>query len=381
MNFLNFRMEQAGRDGLKRELNIYQGKDFISNDYLGLTTDLSFDKILKDAINQFDGMISGNGGSRLLGGHKKFCEKVEKRLATFSRTESALFFPSGYQANLALFSCLAREGDVFLSDEYNHASLIDGMRLSNGKKIIYKHNDTIDLETQLKKCQGRYENIFIVCESIYSMTGVQAPLKKISELAWQYGAEMIVDESHATGLFGPGGSGLVNEIGLRDRVLCTVHTAGKALGVAGAWIASCQHIKQYLVHFSRGFIYSTAPSPVQFLFVDKSVGYLDKIFERGKAVLRGAHIMREELKKYFTGHPINISNSHSPIVPIVLGNNQKVMRVSLRLREKGFAVAAIRYPTVPKEKAQLRISINCNNVGKTSEDLLGYLVPLVKEVL
>ena len=374
-------MEQTEKNGLKRELRIHEGKDFISNDYLGLTTDLSFHKTLKEAVAQFDETLSGSGGSRLLGGHKKFYEDVEKRLAHFSQSESALFVSSGYQANVALFSCLAREGDVFLSDEYNHASLIDGMRLSQGEKIIYKHNDTEELAARLKECRGRYKNIFIVCESIYSMEGTLAPLSKISELADRYGGNLIVDESHATGLFGPAGSGLVNELGLREQVLATIHTAGKALGVAGAWIAGSNILKQYLIHFSRGVIYSTAPSPVQFLFVDESIRYLEKIIERSKAVLNGSNVMREKLKKAFLRHPVDIIGQNSPIMPIVLGDNQKVVNVSLRLREKGFAVAGVRYPTVPEGSARLRISMNYNNVGNPCEDLLNHLVPSIKEVL
>ena len=374
-------MERAEKNGLKRELRIYEGKDFISNDYLGLTTDLSFHKILKEAVAQFDGTLSGSGGSRLLGGHKKFYEKVEERLAHFSQAESALFVSSGYQTNLALFSCLASKGDIFLSDQYNHASLVDGMRLSQGEKIIYKHNDTEDLATCLRECGERYKNIFIVCESIYSMEGTPTPLSKISELAEQYGAKLIVDESHATGLFGSEGSGLINELGLREQVLCTIHTAGKALGVAGAWIAGSDLLKQYLIHFSRGIIYSTAPSPVQFLFVDESIRYLNKVIERSKAVLRGSDVMREKLKKAFYNYPVGIIGQNSPIIPIVLGDNQKVVNVSLRLREKGFAVAGVRYPTVPEGSARLRISMNYNNVGNPSEDLLNHLIPSIKEVL
>ena len=360
-------MEQAEQNGLRRELNIYQGKDFISNDYLGLATDLSFHKVLKDAVYQFDGTLVGSGASRLLGGHKRFYEEVENRLAKFSQTEGALFFPSGYQANVALLSCLAREGDVFLSDEYNHASLIDGMRLSKGKKIVYKHNDIEELEALLQECRGRYKKAFIVCESIYSMEGTVAPLQKIIELANRYEAALIVDESHATGLFGPGGSGLVNALNLRERVFCTIHTAGKALGVSGAWIAGNCELKQYLVHFARGFIYSTAPAPIQFLFVDESIRYSKQISMRAQSVLSAAGMMREAL---------NISSQKSPVIPIVLGSNQKALETSLWLREKGFVVAAVRYPTVPKGSARLRISMNYNNIGESENLLL-----LLKEVL
>ena len=374
-------MEQAERDGLKRELNVSSGKDFISNDYLGLAADLSFHTVLKDAIFQFDGVLSGSGSSRLLGGQKDFYEDVEGRLATFSRTESALFFASGYQANLALVSCLAREEDVLVSDQYNHASLVDGMRLARGKKIIYQHNDMVALESRLRECRGIYKKIFLVCESVYSMEGEWASLIQISKLAKQYGAELIVDESHATGLFGPGGSGLVNELGLRDEILCTIHTAGKALGAAGAWIAGSNRLKKYLVHFSRAFIYSTAPSPIQFLLVDESVRYLDKIWERGKIVLTSSKVMREKLKKAFAGYSVEILGQDSPIIPIVLGENEKVIEVSSRLREEGFAVAAVRYPTVPVKSARLRISMNYNNVGRNSENLLKCLVPMIKEML
>ena len=380
--FLSSRMEEAGRDGLKRKLNVSYGKDFMSNDYLGLTTDWDFHKILKDAVSRFDGAFSGSGGSRLLGGHKRFCEEVESRLAAFCQTESALFFPSGYQANVALLSCLSRKGDVVLSDEHNHASIIDGVRLSKGDKIIYKHNDVEELESRLQDCRIRYDNIFIVCESLYSMEGEHAPLQKISELAVKYGAKLIVDESHATGLFGYDGSGLVNELGLRDRIFCTVHTAGKALGTAGAWIACRDSLTQYMVNFSRGFIYSTAPSPMQFLFVDESIRYLNDIPHRREVVLADSRRAREKLKKAFVGEKdVAVLGDNSPILPIVLGDNQKVMTVASQLRKRGFAVAAIRYPTVPKGSARLRLSMGHDNSGRVHEELLECLVPLVKEVL
>ena len=377
MGFLNSRMEEAAQDGLKRDLNVSNGWDFVSNDYLGLSKDLSFHKALKDAIDRFDGALVGSGGSRLLGGHQKFYDRVEERLAVFSRAASALFFPSGYQANIALLSSLARGKDVILSDEYNHASLIDGIRLSYGDKVIYRHNDMEDLETRLRAIGRKYDNIFIVCESLYSMEGEQAPLSEIAALAENYGAKLIVDESHATGLFGPGGSGLVNELNLRNRVFCTVHTAGKALGCSGAWVAGGNSLKKYLVHFSRGFIYSTAPSPLQFLSVNESVRYLEKIPHRSREVLSASRRMREELGRY----GVAVLGDNSPIIPIVLGDNQKVMAVSGQLRERGFAVAAVRYPTVPEGSARLRISVNYNNMGRVAEDLLKHLVPIVREIL
>ena len=363
MQSLNREIERAEREGLKRELSLCHGKDFISNDYLGLTRDLSFHKILKNAVDQFDSTLSGNGGSRLLGGNKEFCEEVEERLAQFSNAENALFFPSGYQANVSLMSSLVREKDVVLSDEYNHASLIDGIRLSKGEKIVYKHNDIEELEKKLWYCQGGYENIFITCESLYSMEGTHAPLQKISELAQKYEAKMIVDESHATGLFGPNGSGLVNSLDLREKVFCTVHTAGKALGVAGAWIAGSNRLKQYLVNFARGFIYSTAPSPVQFLFVDESVQYLKTIPGRRVRVLSGARWLRKQLEEL----SVEIGGDNSPIIPIILGDNEKVATMSSQLKEKSFSVAGIRYPTVPRGKARLRISVNHTNLSFLEE--------------
>ena len=256
---------------------------------------------------------------------------------------------------------------MVLSDQYNHASIIDGIRLSKGEKIVYKHNDMEELEKKLQDSQGRYENIFIACESLYSMEGTHAPLQKISGLAQQYGAEMIVDESHATGLFGPNSSGLVNSLGLREKVLCTIHTAGKALGVAGAWIAGGDELKQYLVNFSRGFIYSTAPSPIQFLFVDESVNYVKTIQGRRLRVLDGARWLRMQL---------GLQGDDSPIIPIVLGDNEKVEAVSSRLIEQDFAVAGVRYPTVPRGEARLRISVNHANL-----DFLEDITAALGEVL
>ncbi len=242
--------------GLLRQMRLPNGIDLVSNDYLGLAGHPSISEAMRAAL---DDLPAGSGGSRLLRGHHEIFEIIEERLAAFSGTESALLFGSGYAANIGLLQAVVAPDDLVLSDERNHASLIDGIRLTKAATSIYPHQDLGALEAALQK--PRRGRALIVTESVFSMDGDQTRLEDVCEIAERGGAGVIVDEAHATGLYGLRGSGRVEELGLRERVLATIHTGGKALGSGGAWVAGSRALRDVMVNRARSFIFSTAPLP------------------------------------------------------------------------------------------------------------------------
>ncbi|MEO1086788.1 MAG: aminotransferase class I/II-fold pyridoxal phosphate-dependent enzyme, partial [Acidobacteriota bacterium] len=246
-----------------RALELPAGRDFASNDYLGLARDPAFAARLRDRLGaalEAAEPLAGAPASRLLRGHTQLHAELEASLAAFKGTEAALLLPSGYQANVGLIQALAGPGDRILSDALNHASLIDGMRLSKAEVFVVPHLDVNAVGRRLAEdWPGR---TFLVTESLFSMDGDLAPLDRYAELCERHGAELIVDDAHATGLFGERGSGWVEGLGLERRVLATTSTFGKAFGAAGAFIAGSKTLIRYLVNTCRSFVYSTAVSPL-----------------------------------------------------------------------------------------------------------------------
>ncbi|HSZ87093.1 MAG TPA: aminotransferase class I/II-fold pyridoxal phosphate-dependent enzyme, partial [Puia sp.] len=247
--FLNKKLAERKDLNAYRQLQLPKNKiDFFSNDYLGISK--------AKLLSAVDGQLStGSTGSRLLSGNYPLIEETEKMIATFHDAESGLIFNSGYDANVGLVSCIAQRGDTILYDHLSHASIRDGMRLSFAQSFSFVHNDTEDLEKKLKAAQG---NIFVVTESVFSMDGDIAPLKIISELCEKYNANLIVDEAHATGVVGEKGEGLVQQLNLQEKCFARMHTFGKALGCHGAVILGSETLKNYLINFSRAFIYTTS---------------------------------------------------------------------------------------------------------------------------
>ncbi|HEY4579953.1 MAG TPA: aminotransferase class I/II-fold pyridoxal phosphate-dependent enzyme, partial [Candidatus Acidoferrales bacterium] len=242
-----------------RRLEIVRGINFCSNDYLGLSTDARLREAVTAALA--GGSPTGSTGSRLLSGHALIWDELESELAQWGGAEAALYFNSGYAANTGLFSCVLQRDDVVFSDTANHASIIDGIRLSGARKVIFPHLDLNVLEDELRRASpGRGQKIIAV-ESVFSMDGDRAPITGLLALAERYGAELIVDEAHATGVLGPQGRGLVAAAGATDRVLAVVHTCGKALAGMGAFVLCSNVLKQYLVNHARSFIFSTALPP------------------------------------------------------------------------------------------------------------------------
>lgn len=358
MNFESF-CEQKRQDleaaKLTRQLRPAMGIDFCSNDYLSLSTN---PKLKENILKTLQDFPLGSGGSRLLRGHSDFTEILEKNLARFSGAEEALFFPSGYQANLGLFSALLKESATVFSDELIHASIIDGIRLSGCEKYIWAHNDLSELQMLLKQKAKPDKLNFIVVESVYSMRGDFAPLEELCRLARENSCYLIVDEAHATGLFGQKGSGRVEELSLRDQVFATIHTAGKALGVSGAWIAGSSCLKDLLINNSRPFVYSTAPSFHQQVALLESIRFLaeerDNLIEEFFEKLALMQNFLQELKTQFN---VEVGGVGGPVTALVVYENQKALDLMNKLLDRGFDVRAVRYPSVPKGEALLRITL------------------------
>src|SRR3984957_16748873 len=242
-----------------RTLEIPNGINLCSNDYLGLAGDPRLKRAVIDAVSRAE--LVGSTGSRLLSGNSREWEELESDFARFAGTEAALYFGSGYAANVGLLGSVLKHGDVVFSDALNHASLIDGIRLSNALKVKYPHGDLEFLENALRKHAGGSGARVIVTESVFSMEGDVAPIELLLRLAKDYGAEVIVDEAHATGVWGPQGSGIVAGLGCQRDVLAIVHTCGKALASAGAFVCVGEPLKKFLVNYARTFIFSTAMPP------------------------------------------------------------------------------------------------------------------------
>jgi 8-amino-7-oxononanoate synthase len=295
---------------------------------------------------------AGAGGSRLLRGHHAVFEQLESRLAAFSGSEAALLFGSGYAANTGLLQAIVSESDLIVSDERNHASLIDGIRLTKASTIIYPHQDLNAIEAALQT--PRKGRAIVVTESVFSMDGDLTPLAEIAALADRYDALLIVDEAHATGLYGSRGSGRVEELGLRGRVIATMHTGGKSLGSGGAWVAGSSVLRDVLVNRSRPFIFSTAPLPVLAAALDAALDVVQRDPERRREVHRKSAMVR---------HALRASNIHpggeSPIIPIIAGpgSNDAALALQSGLHAAGFDVRAIRPPSVAPGTARLRVAI------------------------
>lgn len=367
--------ERLSRKQLKhtfRSLSPRQGVDFSSNDYLAL----SADPVLRSRISSEANadLPAGASASRLLRGNLAIYEETEKDLAAFCDSEAALLSPSGYQCNLGVLSALGGPGDCYFSDELNHASIIDGIRLSGAAKKVYPHFNLEVLEKLLAESTAGVK--IIVTESLFSMDGDVAPLRELAALAAQYDALLIVDEAHATGLWG--GSGWVQELALREQVFATLHTGGKALGVGGAWVALSARAKEYLVNFSRPFIFSTAPLPLLARSLQLALGRWREVGpQRVSDLYAKIRLFKQELVKSTQTRPVSTDDKSfmSPIIPLIIGENRPCLEIASQLQRQGLDVRAIRPPTVPEGTARLRITLHWSNseaeIKQLAEGLTG----------
>jgi 8-amino-7-oxononanoate synthase len=331
------RLRAIDDDGLRRTLRPPSGIDLCSNDYLGLAGHPRLKQRMADAV-MAEGV--GSTGSRLLRGERSGFARVEEKFARFKGAEGSLYFSSGYLANLAVLTTFSEAGDVIFSDERNHASLIDGARLSRARRVVFPHNDATALEQLLREDGGAGQK-FVVVESLFSMDGDQAPLAEYAAMCQSAGAELIVDEAHAVGVYGAGK-------GLAEDAFVSINAAGKALGVSGAFVAGSADAIEYLIQRARPFIFSTAPPPAIAAALETSLEVIVNEPERRERLLARARYLRERLGLA----------GDSPIIPIIIGENERAVAVARELQAAGFDVRAIRPPTVPAGTARLRVTVN-----------------------
>ena len=343
--------------------------NFSSNDYLGLATHPLLKTAAEKAVRDYG---TGAGASRLISGSLGLHHESEEALAEFKGTERALLFATGYVTAVGTISALVSASDVVVLDKLVHASIVDGARLSGAKLRVFDHNDLNDLESILKwaeaKRSGNDGRVLIVTESLFSMDGDIAPLEQIVELKERYGAWLMIDEAHSTGLFGRKRSGLVEKLGLGGRVEVQMGTLGKALGSAGGYIAGAGVLIEYLVNKARSFIFSTAPPPSVSAASLAAVGIVQSE-EGSELVMR----LRANIQQFCAETGVKCAARNSPIVPFVVGAEVEALRFADRMLEAGFFAPAIRYPTVARGQARLRFSFSA---AHTKEEVSALTVAL-----
>lgn len=369
VDFVRTLSPTSSKRGVFVEINGKEYIDFSSNDYLGLSR---HPEMIKAAVEAAARYGTGSGGSRLLGGDSDLFHELEDAVASFKGKESALTFNSGYQANLGIISTLCSDGRVVFMDKLCHASIVDGVMLSGVRFFRFRHNDTEHLRELFEK--HKPENALIITESIFSMDGDIAPLKEIVSIKEKYGAELMVDEAHATGIFGKNGAGVVEETGLAGQVELIMGTFSKALGSFGAYLACSENTKNTLINTSRSFIYSTALPPAVASCNIKSIQLVEKEPQRRRSLLDQSKRFIRLLKEKGLDTP-----GASQIVPVLAGEDGSAVRLSEKLRAQGIWALPIRYPTVPKGQARVRFSLNWGHDKETLDKVIGCLEYNVSE--
>ena len=355
------RLEELREAGLYRRLRLVSGPQgprvlldghevllLCSNNYLGLADHPSVRRAAAEAAMRWG---TGAGASRLISGTMTLHRRLEERLADFHRTESALLFGSGYLANIGAITALTRAGEVVFSDELNHASIVDGCRLSRAESFVYRHRDPEHLAWGLGRAEGR--GSLIITDGVFSMDGDVAPIAELVELARRYDCRLMVDEAHATGAIGPDGDGAVAESGLGEEVDVIVGTLGKALGSYGAYVCAGREITELLINAARPFIFSTALPPPAVAAAIASLKLIGARPERIDRLRRNGDMMRRELAAY----GLDAGESRTQIVPVIVGDADDAVELCERALERGVFAQAIRPPTVPEGTSRLRISV------------------------
>jgi 8-amino-7-oxononanoate synthase len=378
---LQQKLQQRVEQNALRQLPIANDLiDFASNDYIGFaknetifheTHQLLLDKNIK---------VNGATGSRLLSGNHIVYEETEAFIAEFHRAESSLIFNSGYDANIGFFSAVPQRKDIILYDELCHASIRDGIQMSNAKSYKFAHNDVEDLEKLITKFQPTTDNrqpttVYIVTESVFSMDGDSPNMEELTKLSEKYNAYLVVDEAHALGVFGEQGEGLVQSLGLHEKVFARIVTFGKGLGCHGAAVLGSLNLKSYLVNFARSFVYTTGLSPHSVATILQSYKQLKKEKEpieklKSNIIFFNQEKIRLGLKPIFV-------YSKSAIQCAIIPGNEKVKNIATQIQQKGFDVRPILSPTVPEGQERLRFCLHSYNSEKEISEVLHLLSTFV----
>ncbi len=348
---------------------VLEGKAYIafcSNNYLGLANHPALKEAAAQAINKYGW---GAGASRLISGNMSLHQVLEQGISRLKNTESALVYSTGYMANIGAITALASKGDAVIIDRADHASIIDACRQSGARLLVYEHNNIDDLRKILRQADRRYKKLLIVTDSVFSMDGDIAPLPELVELSEEFGALLMIDEAHATGVLGERGRGALEHFGLKGQVGVVMGTLSKALGGIGGFIAGSELLIDYLRNCSRSFIYTTAPPPA---VCAASLAALKLIEEEGwrrKRLVDNVAYVKGRL----SGSGFDCDSSPVPIIPIVIGREAETTALSRRLFEQGILVPPIRPPTVPKDKCLLRLTLMATHSGEQLDKLIDAL--------
>ncbi|GAB6087390.1 glycine C-acetyltransferase [Alkaliphilus crotonatoxidans] len=372
LNYLKEKIQELKDDGVYRRLPILEGPNeaeielngkrvinLSSNNYLGFANHPRLKKAAIEAVEKYG---VGAGAVRTIIGNMDIHEEMERLLAEFKREEAVMVFQSGFNCNAGTIQAITEKGDLIISDELNHASIIDGSRLSRADKTVFKHADMNHLETVLKENRDKYRNILIITDGVFSMDGDIAPLPEIVELAEKYDAMTYVDDAHGSGVLGESGRGTVDHFGLHGRVDFSIGTLSKAIGVVGGYVAGSHTMKDWLSHRGRPLLFSTFLPPATVGPIIEAVKLLMSTTEYTDRLWENARYFKEKI----SGLGFNIGNSQTPITPVIIGEESKTMEFSRKLLDKGVFVSGIVFPTVPRGTGRLRCMVTA---GHTKDQL------------
>jgi len=378
---LQKKIDQREEKNALRKLSVYTKlTDFSSNDYLGFALSKTIFNNASQLLKNKEIIQNGATGSRLLSGNHRIYQEAEELLATFHNAETALIFNSGYDANVGFFSSIPQRGDIIFYDEWIHASIRDGIQMSHAKSYKFLHNDINDLQKRLEQIRINKKNhtepieVYVVTESVFSMDGDSPDVEQFVSFCRANDCHLIVDEAHATGVFGENGEGLLQKLGLEKKVFARINTFGKALGCHGAVVLGSSDLKSYLVNFARSFIYTTGLPPHSVATIQAAYQELVTTSEI-KKLNDNIDFFNRQLE--ITGLKTNFIESHSAIHCCVISGNRNVKNIANQIQDNGFDVKPILSPTVPKGKERLRFCLHSFNSKKEITEVLALLATFV----
>ncbi|ERJ12101.1 glycine C-acetyltransferase [Haloplasma contractile] len=384
--YLKDKVNELKEEGVYRKLPVntgacdavvdFEGKKVInlsSNNYLGLANHPRTKKAAIEAVEKYG---VGAGAVRTIVGNMDIHEKLERVLAEFKREEAVMVFQSGFNCNAGTIQAITGKGDLIISDELNHASIIDGVRLSRADRAVFRHSDMSHLEEILKEKRDQYNNILIITDGVFSMDGDIAKLPEIVELAEQYNAMTYVDDAHGSGVLGESGRGTVDHFGLHGKVDFIIGTLSKAIGVVGGYVAGKQVMKDWLLHRGRPILFSTALPPAAVGAIIESVTMLMESTEYTDRLWDNAKYFKEKVSKL----GFDIGHSETPITPVIIGNEAKTVEFSKRLLDNGVFVSAIVFPTVAKGTGRIRCMITADHTKEQLDEAINTIERVGKEM-
>jgi len=376
LKFIDARINQLKEDGVYRKLPVNEGPcdnlitlnnkrviNLSSNNYLGLANHPRVKDAAKKAVDEYG---AGAGSVRTIVGNQDLLEKLEALLAEFKEEEAVMLFQSGLNCNIGTIQAIADKGDLIISDALNHASIIDGVRLSKADKAVYKHNDMDDLKRILEEKRSEYNNVLIITDAVFSMDGDLAPLDDIVSIAKSYNALTYVDDAHGSGVLGKSGRGTIDHFGLHGEVDFIVGTLSKAIGVVGGYVATKHNVKEWLLHRARPLLFSTALPPAATAATIESVKMLMESESHTKKLWDNAKYFKQGLKDL----GFDIGHSQTPITPVMIGEASKTMEFSKALLEEGVFVSGIVFPTVPKGTGRCRAMISASHTKENLDEAI-----------